>query len=138
MVELKMVVKFSGDAVMANTDYVLENGSYRVENKTDDQGNLVEKIPTNIKCLNAVFKPKDNPEVSCRIDIGQLDPYDEVSGLQQRLNNLGYYSRALDDEYGPLSDEAVKDFQIDNGIDPKNGLDQQTINLINDLYENKG
>ena len=40
---------------------------------------------------------------------------DEVSSLQQMLNNYGY-GLAVDGSYGPLTQAAVRDYQAKNGL----------------------
>lgn len=41
----------------------------------------------------------------------------EVTFLQQRLQNIGYNIPSADGVYGKLTEEAVEDFQVNNGLD---------------------
>src|SRR5437016_5895328 len=51
------------------------------------------------------------------IDIGGLDPIDTISGVQCRLNNLGYSTgKDATGTHGPGTTHAVRDFQNDNGL----------------------
>lgn len=42
---------------------------------------------------------------------------DEVTRLQQRLKELGYYNGEVDGQYGPGTAEAVRVFQAQHGLD---------------------
>jgi N-acetylmuramoyl-L-alanine amidase len=45
------------------------------------------------------------------VNIGHLDPINQMSGIQGRLNNLGYNSGPVDGIRGPITTAAVKAFQ---------------------------
>jgi peptidoglycan hydrolase-like protein with peptidoglycan-binding domain len=50
------------------------------------------------------------------LQIGFLDPIDELSGVQARLNNLGFDSGEVDGLNGPRTRAAVKSFQKKHGL----------------------
>ena len=63
------------------------------------------------------------------LQIGHLDPHDTESGLQQRLNNLGYHcprSGRIDAQ----TRVALRAFQTDQGIDPSGELDSSTESAL--------
>ena len=41
-----------------------------------------------------------------------------MSSLQSRLAELGYYTGAIDGDFGPGTEAAVKAFQAQNGLTP--------------------
>lgn len=45
------------------------------------------------------------------------DSGQRVVRLQKKLTALGYYDGAIDGHFGPLTDQAVKQFQRANGLD---------------------
>jgi len=47
------------------------------------------------------------------LSLRELDPLETVSGVQARLNNLGYESGAVDGLMGPITSGAVERFQAD-------------------------
>ncbi|MEL7500061.1 MAG: peptidoglycan-binding protein [Planctomycetota bacterium] len=55
-------------------------------------------------------------ETMYRLYIGHLNPYDEDSGMQQRLNNLGFRCGAADGIVGPKTRAAIKRFQREHQL----------------------
>jgi len=45
-----------------------------------------------------------------------VDPGEDIAEVQRTLQILGYYRGDIDGVYGPLTEEAVKAFQADNGL----------------------
>ncbi len=58
--------------------------------------------------------------------LGVLDPVDELSGVQGRLQNLGYYSGPLDGRSSAECDDAIARFQDDEKLDTSSGLTDET------------
>ncbi len=77
--------------------------------ETDDQGKIEVEIPEGVRSAR-LFVGEDRSEMY-EVGIGHLDPIDEVTGYQQRLSNLGYYSAEADGIDGPLTKAAVRSFQ---------------------------
>lgn len=64
------------------------------------------------------------------LDLGCVDPITEISGLQQRLSNLGYNCGPSDNMLGPRTREAIRQFQTDSGLLDTGEPDQQTISQL--------
>lgn len=60
------------------------------------------------------------------LTFGDLDPIEELSGVQGRLANLGYFWGSVDGKPSAAFDNAVRQFQIDEKMDPSLGLEQTT------------
>lgn len=61
------------------------------------------------------------------LKIGRLDPVSEICGVQQRLNNMGYYCGGNDGRLrGDMVRSAVKRFQAAYGLEETGELDEQT------------
>jgi N-acetylmuramoyl-L-alanine amidase len=58
--------------------------------------------------------------------LGDLDPVQEVSGVQGRLNNLGFPCGPVDGVLGSMTQAALRAFQAHVGIDPSGEVDTQT------------
>lgn len=51
-----------------------------------------------------------------KLYIGHLNPYDTLTGMQQRLNNLGYQAGPNDGVVGPRTEAAIRWFQEDQNL----------------------
>jgi len=51
------------------------------------------------------------------LKLGHLDPVEDLTGVQARLNNLGYDCGPVDGINGPRTQAAVRAFQKDHGMD---------------------
>jgi hypothetical protein len=85
------------------------NNQLREQTNTDKQGQLEFEIPEGVSAAR-LWVGENRSEVY-EVRMGHLDPIDEVTGYQQRLFNLGYYSGEIDGIDGPLTKSAVRSFQ---------------------------
>lgn len=66
--------------------------------------------------LRIYCDPDDKEKVvEHKIKLGHLCPADKVRGIQARLFNLGHYRGKIDEELGPLTKQAIREF-----LGPKN------------------
>lgn len=96
----------------AGVSYLFEMASIRREGTTDEAGWLREVLPPVPGTARVTL---GESEIYV-LHVGRLDPVDEVTGLQQRLQNLGYPT-APDPvgELGPATRAAVERFLADRG-----------------------
>lgn len=105
--KIKMQLKMLGEP-RKNEEYIIDIDGTKTRGTTDGDGKLEHLIPGNSR--GGSLSLNGGKEV-IPILLGVLDPVEELSGVQQRLNNLGLKAGAED---GQLSDEtksALKDFQ---------------------------
>jgi hypothetical protein len=82
----------------SNERYTLTFGEQVIHGTTDGEGRIEHFIPGETK--SATLMLSKGKEIYA-IALGQLDPLDELRGVQQRLSNLGYAcdaSNELDDQ----------------------------------------
>jgi hypothetical protein len=98
---------------------------------TTSGGILEQKIPRTAKEATVKF-----PEVGevYRIDLGNLDSHDSVSGAQHRLANLGFGPGTPDGVFGPKSKSAIRRFQAKFGLEPTGELDDDTSQRLLDEH----
>lgn len=65
------------------------------------------------------------------------DTGDTVKKLQKKLKNLGYYSKAIDGDYGKGTQEAVKAFQKNNGLKVTGKANSSTVSKLYDSNAKK-
>jgi hypothetical protein len=62
--------------------------------------------------------------------LGGLDPDDEISGLQDRLSNLGFYHGEVNGEMDEATQDALKEFQSFKGLETTGEVDDQTRSAL--------
>ncbi|MDX1811991.1 MAG: LysM peptidoglycan-binding domain-containing protein [Gammaproteobacteria bacterium] len=122
--KFRLVVEQNGIPV-ANKAYKLIIDGIEVEGQTDDKGFLEEsmmpdaqKASLEIDGLNFEFA------------LGEIDPIAEPTGVQTRLQNLGFYDGAIDGDIGPVTEQAIADFLAFVGEDSDGTLDDNARQRI--------
>jgi len=100
----------------ANCALRVEGKSFQVVSGAD--GKIEQEIPVTAQEGELVVKDGDTPlkNVKLKIQIGHLDPVEEISGQKSRLSNLGYYLGSLDKDDPAQFRSAVEEFQCDHGL----------------------
>jgi len=91
-----------------NEDYVLVVDGKQITGKTDGDGKLEATIPGN--ATGGTIKLRGGKE-EYPVRIGHLDPIDTVTGVKQRLNNLGFTCGSEDDTLDDGTKAALQKFQ---------------------------
>lgn len=93
----------------ANEKYtLLVNGRLQAEGSTNAEGTLNEQIPPDAR-RGLLLLGENREEIT--INFGGIDPIEEISGVQTRLQNLGFYDGEIDDELNPETVAAIAEFQ---------------------------
>jgi Putative peptidoglycan binding domain len=114
----------------ANEDYIIEIECKQTKGKTDGEGIIIQPIPPTASSGKLILR---NGKDVYPLKIGALDPIDLPSGIQQRLNNLGY---SCGDESGVLGERtkgALKKFQAQYKINMTGELDSATKSKLKEL-----
>jgi Putative peptidoglycan binding domain len=114
-----------------NESYVLVIDGTSYKGTLDGDGKLQQFIPPNAKSGQLILS--GGKEV-IPINIGYLNPIDELSGVQQRLNNLKYF---CGNEDGTLDDQtkgAISAFQSKNGLQATGQIDGATKAKLLELH----
>ena len=121
--------------------YRLTVGLDTYEDRTDGGGMVEQEIPADARDGALTIYPRpDNPAdegYTFELNLGDLDPVDETSGIDARLSNLGY-GRAGAAEDG-FSDEdrreALKAFQESFELDITGEADDATRSKLRQLHD---
>ena len=97
----------------------------------DGNGILEQFIPPNAKGGRVMF---NGGKEIIPIRIGHLNPVDEVSGAQQRLNNLGFRCGSEDGDLDNATKAALLAFQQAHGLNPTGELDAATKGKLSELH----
>lgn len=113
----------------ANEDYVFNVEGKIIEGKTDGEGNLEHFIPSAAKSAKLILR---GGKEEYPVKVGYLDPIEELVGIQQRLNNLGY-NCSENSKLDEKTKTALKKFQADNKLDANGELDGATKSKLQSL-----
>jgi N-acetylmuramoyl-L-alanine amidase len=115
---LRLVIEdlYGKPVANAKCDLTVDGALFKVTSNGD--GLIEKEIPLTSKAGELVVTDGETPlkNVKLPIEIGHLDPVEEVSGQKARLSNLGYYLGSLDKDDPAQFKSAVEEFQCDQGL----------------------
>lgn len=114
--------------------YRLEVAGAVIQGRTDARGVLVAHVPPDVREMRLFLDGERTPHL---LRVGNLDPVDDISGLQQRLENLGVAcveSGVLDD--GTRS--ALRRFQRLVGLAETGEPDAETRRRLQEAHDRMG
>lgn len=114
--------------------FTLTVGARVVEGRTNGEGILEARVPVRATRGQLVI---GEDGFSLEIMFGHLDPASELSGVQQRLINLGYTCHDEPGELGASTKTALQDFQRTHGLEPTGEVDEDTRARIVELHDGK-
>ena len=107
----------------------------KLSGSTDASGWLIVSIPPNARS-GVLLLGVGKKQRRYRLELGQLDPADEIRGVQGRLINLGFECGPMDGELNDKTRNALRAFQALHNLEPSGELDAATRNKLRDLHDN--
>lgn len=115
----------------ADEDYILKvNGNSRT-GRTDENGTLTERIPARAR-YGLLLLGEKQEEIT--INFGYVDPIDEISGVQRRLQNLGLYEGEIDDELNMETVAAIAEFRRSVELSGEGELTEETRQKLVEVH----
>jgi N-acetylmuramoyl-L-alanine amidase len=108
---------------LANRRYILEIDGQVFDGETDGSGLLEVAIDPAAQSGHLQL-PDD--QLECQLELGYLDPLDEIKGVQQRLQNLGFLAADANGEMDDETRHAITWFQSSVNLPPTGDLDDAT------------
>lgn len=119
-------------------EYVLEimGRDEPITGTTDSDGFLEAEIPADARRGRLRVMPGNGePDEECiPLRLGELDPPEVVSGIQARLNNLGFFCGAVDNQLGPRTRAAIAHFQQRHNLTVTGDLDETTKLRLKEMH----
>jgi N-acetylmuramoyl-L-alanine amidase len=118
VLRLRLVLEDLFEKPIANARCVLVLENEFCDVTTDGDGRIDQTIPPDVCTASLVIQDAQTPFdfVQIPMKIGYLDPANEISGQQARLNNLGYFPGDSGDKEDSAFRSAVEEFQCDHGL----------------------
>jgi hypothetical protein len=138
--KLRLCLKDDAHQPYANTKYRLRVGSDHWDGNTNSDGMVERAIPANATEGEITLFPTGegatDPGYSFALQLGDLDPVDEMSGVDSRLINLGF---GPGDASESLSDEdrqdALKAFQSMYALEVTGELTDESRSKLQELHD---
>ncbi len=111
---------------LKNLDYTINIDGQEKKGKTDGEGWLKQPISPNAK----VAKLTLSDGTQFQLKLGNLDPVDEITGIQGRLNALGLYESSINGQLDEKTKFAVALFQLLNELEVTGETDETTKDLL--------
>lgn len=137
-VKLRLRLQDDDGNAHAGKRYSLRIGETVHEGTTGGDGLIEHEIPADAATatLKTEFDGTGGPKTrSWLFSIGGLDPVDEISGVQARLNNLGFFCGAVDGVCGEMTEAGLKAFQAKAGLSETGRPDTATKDALRQKHD---
>ena len=123
---------FDGEKPRANQSYILVIDGKTLTGTTDGDGKLEQPIAPNAKGGKLTI---GDDKCEYPLQLGRIDPIDQLSGVQARLNNLGYDCGSPDGNMSDRTRNALTDFQHRFQLPETGEADAETLNKLKILHD---
>lgn len=117
-----------------NIPYILDIDGNLIEGTTDEDGMIEASIPPNARQGRLILEPRTTNERILPLHLGGLNPLSEISGIKQRLRNLGFDCGDTSEETTPAMEAALRAFQEKHDLRVTGETDQATKDKLKDLH----
>ena len=114
------------DQPRANVPYTLIVDGEQSSGTTDSDGRLEAQIPGNARRGRLILNPGTEEQEEVWLQLGHVGPISEISGVKERLQNLGFDCGAADEEETADLEEALRAFQEKHGLEATGRIDEAT------------
>ena len=118
---------------MSGQPYFLSVVGSTMKGQTDDKGIVEVAIPARATEGTLVLGVGSDSR-TYRLNLGNLDPIESVSGVQGRLRNLGHYKGRIDGKFGQDTRLALKRFQRKRELKITGEIDEDTRMKLQEVH----
>ena len=111
---LNLIIKYYGEPCKSEP-YQIDIDGRQTKGTTGADGSISIPIPPDAKKGKLVVGEGDR-QVEYVIDLGRLDPIDQIRGFKQRLASLGYDPGELDGDVSEVFKDSIRLFEAENGM----------------------
>jgi len=122
----------TNDTPRSNVPYVLEVEGETFSGRTDDEGWIEHSIPPDAE-HGRLYLGEHRREI-LPLAFGNLDAIDDVSGIQARLNNMGFVCGDEDGQMSQTTENAIRCFQRKHDLEVTGQIDSNTRARIQEIY----
>jgi Putative peptidoglycan binding domain len=127
---LRIVLLDSEGKPRASLPYILKIKGGRTKSGYTNKNGLIEApILPNAREGELIINSGEAEE-HYDLDLGAIDPPSAVTGVQARLNNLGFSCGDVDGELGPVTAGAIRKFQESQNLPVTGKIDDNTRDAL--------
>jgi hypothetical protein len=119
---------------LANKDYMLILDGKMTRGTLDGDGTFEEWIPPNAR-EGVVEVGEKGALAKVVLNLGSLNPIEDLTGVKMRLKNLGYYAGPVDGEESEELKGAAVRFREANGLEPADEIDDAFKNKLKEVHK---
>jgi N-acetylmuramoyl-L-alanine amidase len=123
---IRIAVRDEDDQPLRGRPWRLTVNDFTFEGVTDDEGGVRHEVAVDASRAQlevSLDDAADGEVFAWELQLGHLDPIETVSGVQQRLNNLGYLCGTADGVLGARTARALRAFQYARRLAVTGALD---------------
>ena len=128
LAKFKLQLKKNGEP-RAGLAYTLHIDTATFSGKTDGSGWIEHVIAPGAKEGKVILTDTNE---TYELKLGHLDPPDSIAGVQQRLQNLGFYGGKIDGKEGNLTRSGIQFFQKNKELAISGKIDDELTNMLKD------
>jgi len=114
-------------AYTATVDGVLSSG------RSDGDGYITLAVAPNAREVKLAVTERSRTD-QYTLPLGAIDPIEEISGVQQRLTNLGYACASENGTMGEQTKTAIRALQVEKGLKATGELDDATRQAVLQMH----
>jgi hypothetical protein len=119
------------DEPRKDVPYTLEIDGVEFEGTTTADGEVKQEIRADARSGTLTLNPGQGADEEVyTVELGHLDPIEETSGLQARLQHLGFYTGEVDGKLGSRTRDAILEYQRAHDLSDTGELDDDTKNHL--------
>lgn len=130
--EMLRIRVLADDEPRRNEPYEITIDGQKHAGVTDADGKL--SCPIDARARRAVLRVGADDVEEFVFELGELDPIDELSGVQGRLSNLGFHCWNRDGTWSEETEAAIRKFQHRYGLDQTGRPDEPTRAKLKSVY----
>ena len=122
------------DEPRADVEVTVEIEGRLTQMRTDSEGRIEVQIPPRARRGRLIVEPGTERESAVELAMGHLNPISVISGVRQRLANLGFSPGTESEEETLAFVAAVREFQRRRGMEATGELTDETRQAIQEAH----
>ncbi len=116
-----------GESKHANVPFTVDGAGPQMKGTTDGDGHVNIAVPVTVKSIRLTLSDTGH---TFDVSVGGLDPIEETSGVQMRLQHLGFYGGPINGDLSDHTRAGIRAFQTSQKMDATGEPDDATLDAL--------